>query len=704
MSDQIEKKISLLVQRQFPDFIQEEGPVLTQFVKAYYEWMEQEGNALYYNRRILELRDIDTTVTDFLSHFQKKYLYGIPFNVIINKRYLLKHILDVYRSKGSIQCFKLLFRLIYDEDVDVYLPGRDLLRVSDGIWKVPQYLEVSYIDNLQQYVGKKIYGASTKTTAVVESFIRQPVNGTIVNKLYISNIHPKGGTFDRGEKIYNYNDRNSANLALIIGASPIILGSVNSVDVINSGGGFKVGDILRVAHRSLANNAVISTGIGAYVKVTELAVRRGELSFEIIDGGTGYLQNSHCFVYRGDGDTTGNGGSFQLGPLSYTTDLTYDQSLIIDDYLTTVNSDATVNVGSTMSFVTASFGTIATLANTKPGLGYTAAPNIFVRSTLLSSNLAGTVSYNSGSNTVSGTNTIFDIVFAANDCIYLQSNGTNSNTGEYQIIKTVANATSLVLYGPPTNNSTATAIYKAAPNIISSQFALYDPLIATDDGDTPGLNAQISGFPSTGNDAIGKLAAIQSGEGYRNGELVYMYLTGSLTDLQIAQGGSGYSNGDPIVFAGGSPNVIASGYVTTNNTGGVTSAILDPVGSGYQTLPEVRIKTVSGSGAILTVAIQDYNPSSEVIGTIVKKGVGKKRGYFVTTQGFLNSDKVVQDSYFWQDYSYQLRAAITVDKYRNILYQTFHPAGAEMFGQYLSTTTVNNSFAVQYSNTTPTIS
>ena len=183
-----------------------------------------------------------------------------------------------------------------------------------------------------------------------------------------------------------------------------------------------------------------------------------------------------------------------------------------------------------------------------------------------------------------------------------------------------------------------------------------------------------------------------------------MYLTGSLTNLQIARGGSGYSNGDPIIFAGGSPNVIASGYVTTNNSGGVTSAILDPAGSGYQTMPEIRIKSATGSGAILTVEIQEYNPSSEVIGTIVKSGVGKKRGYFVTTQGFLNSDKVIQDSYFWQDYSYQLRAAITLDKYRDILYDTFHPAGSEMFGQYLSTTTLTNEMVVGYSNTTPTIS
>ena len=120
----VEKHISNFIEGQFPEFYKEHGPVFIQFVKAYYEWMESADNPVGEARSLLTYRDIDTTVTEFLEYFQKKYLYGIPFNIIINKRYLLKHILDVYRSKGSIQCYKLLFRLIYDEDVEIYQIGR----------------------------------------------------------------------------------------------------------------------------------------------------------------------------------------------------------------------------------------------------------------------------------------------------------------------------------------------------------------------------------------------------------------------------------------------------------------------------------------------------------------------------------------------------------------------------------------------------
>ena len=142
-------------------------------MKAYYEWLESSGNPLYESRNLLNYGDIDNTLDSFLIYFQKKYVHGIPSNIIINKRFLLKHILDVYRSKSSIQGYKLLFRIIYNEDLDVYLPGRDMLRVSDGTWVEPKYLEVTESSVLSDFVEKEIQGVLSGTTAIVETYITE---------------------------------------------------------------------------------------------------------------------------------------------------------------------------------------------------------------------------------------------------------------------------------------------------------------------------------------------------------------------------------------------------------------------------------------------------------------------------------------------------------------------------------------------------
>ena len=165
-----------------------------------------------------------------------------------------------------------------------------------------------------------------------------------------------------------------------------------------------------------------------------------------------------------------------------------------------------------------------------------------------------------------------------------------------------------------------------------------------------------------------------------------------------------YSNNDQLVFSGGNPNSIATGYVTTNSTGSIITAIISKNGSGYQSTPTVRVKSINGQGAVIQTTVQEFNTQSQVVGTVVKAGQGKGRGYWSTTRGFLNSDKYIQDSYFYQDFSYQIKAALTLDKYKDILYNTFHIAGTELFGEYLLKSVNSSNVSIAYSNTTPTIS
>lgn len=707
----IEKKISGLVAQQFPSFYQEEGPVFIEFVKAYYAWMEEENNTLYMGRRAAEFQDIDTTLESFLEHFQKKYLYGVPFNVIINKRYLLKHVLDVYRSKGSILCYKLLFRLIYNQDVEVYLPGIDMLRVSDGTWKQPKYLEVSDPDGTaKDLVGTTILGSASMTTAVVESYISEPVNSNIITTLFISNLNPRGGEFTQGEKIIAYDDRNSEDLADIIATSPSVLGSLNSIDILNGGQDFSVGDVLAIAHKDGSGN-VISFGINGKVKVATTARGEGQLSFTITRPGFGITENANTYLFNHATDTTGSGASFEVGLLSFTEEVEYNTDLICDYANLLLNAvsfgfpgapsaNATTNVGLMLTFVTDTFGSLATLGNVRTGSEYTQVPYTFVRDVIPSKNLIGNVAFTTANTLVTGTSTTFTQYFVANDCILLMP---NSTVTEYHIVKEVTNNTILHTYGVPAQNSAAGAKHKLAPAILPANFAPYQNVMYSADGSINGLNANVYAVPGQGDSIVGTVKAVDSGKGYIDDELVYLYLSDSLDNPTIIAGGTGYTNNSPLLFIGGEPAKEATGYVTTNANGTVTAAVTDYAGCGYRSVPEVRVKTTLGTGARLETEVVAMSQASEVIGRVVKTGVGVQRGFHTTTRGFLSSDKYIQDSYFYQDFSYQLKVATTLDKYRSILYDTFHIAGTEMFGKYDVKTTVSSPISVLYSNASPTI-
>src|SRR5690606_36631692 len=111
------------------------------------------------------------TSEDFLKHFTEMYMSDLPKDIIGNQRLFQKHILDIYRSKGSMAGVKLLFRLLFNEDIDIYVPSYDIFAASDGKWVERRYIEVAYNKNFQQYQGSVITGMDSGAKAFVENAI-----------------------------------------------------------------------------------------------------------------------------------------------------------------------------------------------------------------------------------------------------------------------------------------------------------------------------------------------------------------------------------------------------------------------------------------------------------------------------------------------------------------------------------------------------
>jgi hypothetical protein len=125
----IRNKLSSLVSRQLPEFVREDYPTFVAFVEAYYEYLEAQGVNLK------TLRDIDETLEDFISQFKKELAHNLPtVNPINDERFILSKIKDQYLAKGSQASFELLFKLLFGKKVELFYPGRQLLRASDGRW------------------------------------------------------------------------------------------------------------------------------------------------------------------------------------------------------------------------------------------------------------------------------------------------------------------------------------------------------------------------------------------------------------------------------------------------------------------------------------------------------------------------------------------------------------------------------------------
>jgi hypothetical protein len=274
----IEKTISNLVESQFPAFYREEGPQFIAFVKAYYEWLEDDDNTLYHSRRMLDYRDIDTTIDDFLVHFKSKYLSSIQFETAVDTRRLVKHALDLYRSKGTERSMDLFFRSIFGVPATIYYPGDDVFKSSDGTWVLPQYLELFVDDNIEDFIGLQIEGINSGATAFVEKYIKKRArNSSYYSHLYyINNIV---GSFQKGERIRSTSTGE---------VGPIVRGSVNFLNVVDGSSGYAIGDIVELTSEK--------NGIDAKARVANVASITGQVDFELENGGWGYDSNSQVLI------------------------------------------------------------------------------------------------------------------------------------------------------------------------------------------------------------------------------------------------------------------------------------------------------------------------------------------------------------------------------------------------------------------------
>lgn len=64
-----------------------------------------------------------------------------------------------------------------------------------------------------------------------------------------------------------------------------------------------------------------------------------------------------------------------------------------------------------------------------------------------------------------------------------------------------------------------------------------------------------------------------------------------------------------------------------------------------------------------------------------KSGIIRPKGRYVDNQGFLSDTKKIQDSYYYQDFSYELISEIPVKFYDQVIKRLVHPAGFAMFGK-----------------------
>lgn len=269
----IQDKISPLIKEQFPDVYKNDGELMTLFVKAYYEYIEQEDEALGLSRNMASEIDVDQATASFLEHFKKTYLFSIPETMTIDQSFVIKHILDLYRSKGSKRALQLFFKLIYGKNADLFIPNEHLAKASDATFVTPRYIEIfAGEDEIQAFLGNEITGQVSGATAFVTSIVDTSVQGKALQIVYLERLV---GEFIRDELVFDPTGVYFARTN----------GSLSAVTLTDGGNSYSVGQELTV--KSKANTSTVGR-----IRVTGVANGTGVPAIELQIGGSGYSANN----------------------------------------------------------------------------------------------------------------------------------------------------------------------------------------------------------------------------------------------------------------------------------------------------------------------------------------------------------------------------------------------------------------------------
>lgn len=578
--------ISSQVAQQLPEFVRSEYSTFVTFLEKYYEWLESSGNVIKASEQIGQSFDVDLATDAYVDLIRDEFLPYFPKSITLDKRKFVKLVSQFYQSKGTPDSVKFLFRALYNEEIEIYYPKDDILKVSDGKWVLPLALRIDTSDsNVFNIEKSKIVGQTSKASAIVERVTKSVDRqlGVSYIELYISNVEK---TFSTGETLsatYNNGTTNVTVTGRLIGALSEI-----KIDPNNRGLFYNAydpisgypGDPVTIVG---GLNPDANTPVGAVAYVSE-TTSGGIPDIIVSNGGFGFRNpttsaNSSIIDFSG-------GFSSSLG-----TEARAQISLLDEDTVRTINVSNTMistiisvpianvennAISSISTFQTFNVYPIAFISVLGQGGGYSTRPDVDVYSLYMENQnddlVLSSVSLVKDRNFITSSTVNFTSYFGAGDIVRLFV------LNRYEELFEVSSVTSSQLNFTKTfkNDISGVSVYKV--------------------------------------------------------NRADLRKLGSLGRINIVTPGTGYANGEILTFTGGS-GYGANGYVTVNSSGSIIDVTINAHssnayaigGEGYKqtSLPTITINTSSGTNAVLQVSEilgdgETLNLSTTRIGSISK--------------------------------------------------------------------------------------
>ena len=594
---------------------------------------QYRANPIQTIQQLLEYANVDNTIHDFLDEFRNSFMEAIPNTLAdgISKRKLIKSIKDLYTAKGTEKGHELFFRMLFDQEAELFYPRDNMLKPSDSTFGNKSFIRVVENANsdFSELINEKITGGTSNASITVENVTRFTEAGVQYSQLEVS-AESLSGTFISGETVTGTSTVTDTTLGAVL--SELMIGGT----ITNAGTLYSIGDSITIT----GGNS------GAELVVKELT--KGQIDEIIIDdAGTGHTSGQSLSIDNSNTNGSGLAAEIHIVGGALAAESFTDPADVITEDRETVQvnhvdnfelQDATVNNAYIVLDTDADSGDNILFEDDSGILLQELSAVDYARQQSQSTDLSGDIILESGFQLLRDTD--FDelslsleqnydteyIVNESDEFIELETGTfTSSVQGSIQRIKI-------------TNKGNG---YTSLPTITSS--------------------------------GSGAILTPKS------------TLAGGVAELEVRSFGATYDTDDTLTF---NNNILlkdvslsfttSEGFTEFDGTVvsfDSTKKIL--VVSATNTFDEGDVLVGTTSGATGTV-VQNERATA----TISTGVVGQLSGVNDDTKGFISVDEMrIQDSYYYQDFSYVVKIGEGINSWRNSIKKATHPAGFQVFGQ-----------------------
>lgn len=257
--------LSAFVNEQVPQFVRQQYPDFVIYLEEFNKFLELPCNPVGRITDFPDYIDVDWTTDEFFPLFKATYLAPFPETFMADRALVTKRIKDFYAAKGTEESFRVLFRILFGEEIIICLPKESILKASDGTWQrdIKIFVQAKTLDPID-FARTSIQGVTSGAIAEVEEVDSFQAGSFTVFSLLLRSFK---GTFEPNETIF-------ADQCPQLTAC--ILGVVQDVDIIEGCDDYELGDVVTIQH---------ATGVNAAAEVCEVDSTNPIESFIINDGG-----------------------------------------------------------------------------------------------------------------------------------------------------------------------------------------------------------------------------------------------------------------------------------------------------------------------------------------------------------------------------------------------------------------------------------